>query len=368
MSSKRQAGFTIVELLIVIVVIAILAALSIVAYSGIQQRATDAAIASKESQVKKKLEAYKVEHEAYPASQSAFDSLIGQQLSDKHYTTYTSSSPYTTYTIVTSDGSTSALACATGFIPVPGNPTFSTSDFCVMKYEAKNVGGVATSQATNNPWVSISQVNAITAAQAACSGCHLITEAEWMTIAHNVASVPSNWSGGSVGSGFIYRGNSDNNPGAALAASNDDSDGYIGTNNSSGNGTDQLRTLTLTNGEVIWDFSGNVHEWIDQTTSGAGSQPGAPAGGGGAWRQWNAVGNVDGNFPQSRPSYGNAAAASWTTSNGIGSVWSSNTEAGLRAFRRGGNWGNGTNAGIFTLNTPNSPTSSATDNGFRVAR
>ncbi len=36
---KRQTGFTIVELLIVIVVIAILAAISIVAYNGIQARA-----------------------------------------------------------------------------------------------------------------------------------------------------------------------------------------------------------------------------------------------------------------------------------------------------------------------------------------
>ena len=36
---KQQSGFTIVELLIVIVVIAILAAISIVAYNGIQERA-----------------------------------------------------------------------------------------------------------------------------------------------------------------------------------------------------------------------------------------------------------------------------------------------------------------------------------------
>lgn len=109
MSSKHRSGFTIVELLIVIVVIAILAALSIVAYTGIQQRATDAAIASKESQVKKKLEAYKVEHEAYPATQSAFDILIGQQHTDKYYTTYTSSSPYSSYTISTAIESNLAI-------------------------------------------------------------------------------------------------------------------------------------------------------------------------------------------------------------------------------------------------------------------
>lgn len=42
----KREGFTIVELLIVIVVIAILATISIVAYSGIQDRAHDSAIQS----------------------------------------------------------------------------------------------------------------------------------------------------------------------------------------------------------------------------------------------------------------------------------------------------------------------------------
>lgn len=43
---KRAHGFTVVELLIVIVVVAILAAISIVAYNGIQQRARNAATVS----------------------------------------------------------------------------------------------------------------------------------------------------------------------------------------------------------------------------------------------------------------------------------------------------------------------------------
>jgi len=55
--SKRH-GFTIVELLIVIVVIAILAAITIVAYNGIQQRARDSIRADDLTTIKKVLLLY----------------------------------------------------------------------------------------------------------------------------------------------------------------------------------------------------------------------------------------------------------------------------------------------------------------------
>lgn len=53
---KYQQGFTIVELLVVIVVIAILAAISVVAYTGIQNRAHDTAVQSDLSQIHKQLQ------------------------------------------------------------------------------------------------------------------------------------------------------------------------------------------------------------------------------------------------------------------------------------------------------------------------
>ncbi|NLA43141.1 type II secretion system protein [Candidatus Saccharibacteria bacterium] len=58
MYTTKQKGFTIVELLIVIVVIAILAAISIVAFTGIQQRGRDSQRASDVSNIVKALTAY----------------------------------------------------------------------------------------------------------------------------------------------------------------------------------------------------------------------------------------------------------------------------------------------------------------------
>jgi prepilin-type N-terminal cleavage/methylation domain-containing protein len=55
---KDERGFTIVELLIVIVVIAILAAIVIVAYNGIQNRAKTQSANASATVIQKKIEAY----------------------------------------------------------------------------------------------------------------------------------------------------------------------------------------------------------------------------------------------------------------------------------------------------------------------
>lgn len=54
----RQKGFTIVELLILIVVIGILAAITIVAYNGIQARANDTKIKSAANQIDKAIQLF----------------------------------------------------------------------------------------------------------------------------------------------------------------------------------------------------------------------------------------------------------------------------------------------------------------------
>lgn len=71
--ATKQNGFTIVELLIVVVVIAILAAITIVAYNGITQRSKESSVTSEISQGVKKLESYRVTSgtDAYPDDAAA---------------------------------------------------------------------------------------------------------------------------------------------------------------------------------------------------------------------------------------------------------------------------------------------------------
>lgn len=79
-----KKGFTIVELLIVIVIIGILAALIVVAYNGIQNRANDTAVQSDLAAFAKKLETVKADASdgSYPAT---FTSAMGFRFTKSVY-------------------------------------------------------------------------------------------------------------------------------------------------------------------------------------------------------------------------------------------------------------------------------------------
>ncbi len=387
--SADQRGFTLIELIIVIVVIAILAVISFVVFSGLQNRAHGSAAQAALAQTAKKLDANYATEGVLPADETELGNLIGDTSADIQYSVdgdsycITATSGTVSYFLSRGgsaspgacDGHTSgsppvvAITCPSNFIVVPGNSTFGTSDFCVMKYEAKNVGGVATSQASGTAWTSISQTSAITTSQAACDGCHLITEAEWMTLATNIAGVANNWSGGAVGSGFIYNGHNREPPTSAAAASTNDDDGtYLMSNITASPGGNNRRTLYLSNGEVIWDLVGNAWEWT-QGTIAAGQQPGVPGQGTALYKQWNdSAINWSGLPAVSRPSTAGAAIAGYSSDQGIGQLYTNPSANTDRAFLRSGGRKNGAQTGIFTLVLDHIPSATDSHIGFRVTK
>lgn len=72
---KQAKGFTIVELLIVIVVIGILAAITIVAYNGIQNRAYSSAAQSAAAQLSKKIALWQVDNSGQAPTVATFNTL-----------------------------------------------------------------------------------------------------------------------------------------------------------------------------------------------------------------------------------------------------------------------------------------------------
>lgn len=99
--NKRSTGFTIVELLIVIVIIGILAAITIVAYNGIQERARASSVSSALSQAARKVGAYNAENGTYPST------LATAGVADSSSVSYQYNTTSSGYCITATNGTTS---------------------------------------------------------------------------------------------------------------------------------------------------------------------------------------------------------------------------------------------------------------------
>jgi len=142
-AKQKQPGFTIVELLIVIVVIGILAAITIVAYNGIQSRAKIAASQSAVASAAKTLEQYKVNNiqanggELYPTDLTAALATGIKASSGGTYTNYIANNTISPayYCLTETNGTTSYSVTSTQSTPVEGvcvtnlmqNPSFESN-------------------------------------------------------------------------------------------------------------------------------------------------------------------------------------------------------------------------------------------------
>ncbi len=221
------------------------------------------------------------------------------------------------------------FTCPTGYAKVPGLAEYNTigdkNGFCVMKWEAKinfdndplGLGDINTScehfvarpnhtlrygiwdiMATGCRITSITNRLVSTAegypignvnqneARNYCQGLatstgkdyHLITNNEWMTIARNIEDQNVNWISGAVGVGPLKKGNTYGRipaiPGeygvscVISAVAERWLIDYVGAPcSASPNHRNQLSLarLVLSTGDEIWDFSGNMEEWVDKT-------------------------------------------------------------------------------------------------------
>jgi type IV pilus assembly protein PilA len=135
--TQAQSGFTIVELLIVVVVIAILAAITIVSYNGITNRANASGAQAASSSLQKKAELYVADGPTakYPV---AISNLTTGVPSDKTYLTPVSLFPTAANGPLTADNGKSSAryyACAAGVTsPSSSNVTTSTITGARVEY------------------------------------------------------------------------------------------------------------------------------------------------------------------------------------------------------------------------------------------
>lgn len=305
--------------------------------------------------------------------------------------------------------------CPDGFIAIPGD-----TNLCVMQYEAQQnpSTGLPMSKPGIFPWNFQSPVGAKNMCEDLGAGYHLMTSTEWMQVANDILATPINdlsedpsvqlAIGNSAGMKRVQAPPASNPslekcdltiplsseqnsacalrgqlPYSAIAGSWEQpyTTGQVGRN--------LMRTHVLSNGEVIWDFTGNLWEWMgddfvfeDKTGQGETFEEDADGLTGTGihasfpitktrWIEHNQV-ETYGNLAGSNP-----PDASLTSANGIGNIslnpgWSwddaSSYTTPFKAVGRGGAWANNENSGIYSVNLALGPSYSRNYTGFRCAK
>lgn len=270
-------------------------------------------------------------------------------------------------------------SCPANYVRVPKNSALDVNaDFCVMKYEARNVAGNATSTSTGQGWVSINlgdartECDALNVLNGVANKYYLINNPEWMTIARNMELVPANWDSGIPGTGALSRGwtrgffgegelntwTAPNSEPTCLYNSGIDICGASGVHK-------MKRTNLLNNGEEIWDLGGNLTEWVDWLVDPLlkpfTTTDGAPVD---YYRDLSALtGNV-GSTDLFAPKTWAPAIPGFNTSQNIGQWYLAVTGTG-GAISRGGDYKGGTRSGIFGADTGWAPNDLWYALGFR---
>lgn len=138
---KQQTGFTIVELLIVIVVIGILAGITVVAYRGVQNRANDTAIQNDLTKLAQTFELYRSENGVYPVGDTQLTTLKLRVTKTAYGSGFSSNAHNLLYCRVTADGPDKFAIVA------------SSKSGTVFTYKS-TTGAITTSSA----WVSTSSI------------------------------------------------------------------------------------------------------------------------------------------------------------------------------------------------------------------
>ena len=236
-----------------------------------------------------------------------------------------------------------------GYIEVPNG----AHNFCVMQFEAKrSQSDKPVSIPEHTPWTGTYAEEAKELCQSLGTKYDLISNEEWMIIARNAEVQAANWTGGAVNSGCLFRGNNGqpmpwNECGYGDGASGIDF----------GNNRNPRAKMVLSNGEEIYDFAGNVSEWVDWIKG--GDFDAAPVGCAQQSTELKDI-SADVNCPLVSENY-SPVNAQFDSTQGIGKF-----VGGYGGYaRRGGASWSGDNAGIFALGLERGGSNNDGDNGFR---